>query len=141
MKITWLVVLLAAMATPAPPGTAADRPLATVETIVGAWNGRWIAEQPRGAGPMELVVARIPGRDQVVGHFTFVSGAVTRSLRYEGSVVDGRLEFPLVAEGRIVLEPEAAARPGSAERLNGEWTEQRGALPAPEGVMELARVP
>jgi hypothetical protein len=140
MKLTWLVVLLTAMATPAPPGSAADRPLATVETIVGAWNGRWAAERPQGSGPMELVVARVPGRDQVVGHFTFVSGAVTRSLRYEGRVVAGRLEFPLVADGLIVLEPEAAARPSSAERLHGEWTEERGALPAPKGVMELARV-
>jgi hypothetical protein len=90
-------------------------------------------------GSVGLVLARIPGRSNVVGQFTFVTGGVTRSLRYEGSIEDGRLRFALVGDGRIVLEPVAALRPGLAERLRGEWADSRGALPAPHGVIDVTR--
>jgi hypothetical protein len=117
----------------------AGAPLATVETLLGAWNGHWVSDDRRGQGSMGLVLARTPGKDEVVGQFTFVTGGVTRSLRYEGRIEDGRVEFPLVGDGRIVLEPLGAARPGTAPRLRGSWRDARGALPAPEGVIDLGR--
>lgn len=123
-----------------PPGVAADAPLATAETVLGAWSGHWAGEGSPGRGSAELVLARVPGRDSVVGQFTFVSGGAVRSLRYEGRIEDGALRFPLVGDGRIVLEPRAASRPGTAQRLRGEWTDDRGALPAPRGTIELSRV-
>jgi hypothetical protein len=90
-------------------------------------------------GSVGLVLARSPGRSNVVGQFTFVTGGVTRSLRYEGRIENGRLRFALVGDGRIVLEPVAAPRPGLAERLRGEWADSRGALPAPHGVIDVSR--
>ena len=130
---------LAVAASLAVAGSAADRPLATAETLVGAWNGRWIGESRAGEGPMGLVLARTPGNNQVVGQFTFITGGISRSMRYEGTVTNGRVEFPLVANGQIVLEPVDAMHPGTATQLRGEWTDVRGALPAPEGIIELHR--
>jgi hypothetical protein len=75
-----LVLVLAAL--PA-TGASFQRHLVGVETLVGAWNGRWVADGGRLHGPMELVVARAPGREDVVGHFAFMTGARTRSMRYE----------------------------------------------------------
>jgi hypothetical protein len=123
---------------PTRPG-AAERPLATTETLLGAWNGHWLSEDRERRGPLGLVLARTPGQHQVLGHFSFVTGAVTRSLRYAGRIDNGRVEFPLVGEGRIVLEPVDDIRLGTAARLHGEWTDARGALPAPRGVIELSR--
>ncbi|MBM4441629.1 MAG: hypothetical protein FJ027_14540, partial [Candidatus Rokubacteria bacterium] len=89
-------------------------------------------------GPAELVVAHVPGRADVVGQFTFMAGGVSRSLRYEGRIENGHLRFPLVGEGRIVLAPVAAPRPGAATHLRGDWVDDRGALPAPRGTLELS---
>jgi hypothetical protein len=138
-RLLVLVLLAVAAGVPATGARAADAPLATAETLVGAWNGRWATAAPAGHGSAELVLSRVPGRDNVVGQFTFVIGGVTRSLRYEGEIDRGRVSFPLVGEGRIVLEPVDAMRPGTAARLRGEWTDTRGALPAPRGMLELTR--
>ena len=106
---------------------------------MGAWNGHWVSDEHGRQGEMGLVLARTPGNNEVVGQFTFITGGVTRSVRYQGLLTDGRVEFPLVGDGHIVLEPVDASRPGHAARLRGEWTDVRGALPAPEGVIELTR--
>jgi hypothetical protein len=89
---------------------------------------------------VELVLARAPGRDAVVGQFTFLSGGTSRTLRYEGQVEDGILKFELVGDGRIVLEPRTAVTPGAAATLHGDWVDARGALPAPRGTLDLSRV-
>lgn len=123
-----------------PMAVTADVPLATTDTLLGAWSGQWRSDDRPARGSAELVVARVPGRDAVVGQFTFLTGGIARSLRYEGRVDDGALHFPLVGGGRIVLEPHAALRPADAERLHGKWKDSRGALPAPHGVIELGRV-
>jgi len=49
---------LALTATLAVADAAAERPLATAEPLVGAWNGRWTSESRAGEGPMGLVLAR-----------------------------------------------------------------------------------
>ena len=138
----WLVLTLLMLPLVGPtslaPATAAQ-PLATAETLVGAWTGHWVSEGPARQGEMGLVLARTPGNNEVVGQFTFITGGVTRSVRYQGRLTDGRVEFPLVGDGHIVLEPVDAPRPGHAARLRGEWTDVRGALPAPEGVIDLTR--
>jgi hypothetical protein len=118
---------------------AAEWPFATAETLLGAWNGQWLADGRERRGPMGLVLARSPGTNEVVGQFTFITGGVTRSLRYEGRIDNGRVEFPLVGDGQIVLEPVDGIRPGTAARLRGTWTDERGALPAPQGMIELGR--
>jgi hypothetical protein len=136
-----LVIGLSVLArSPSSDGGGAEPTLITAETMVGAWSGHWASENPAARGSAELVLARIPGRDRVVGQFTFLTGGVARSLRYEGRIDDRSVRFPLVGDGRIVLEAEAAARPGTAQRLKGEWQDERGALPAPRGVIELRRV-
>lgn len=116
-------------------------PLTTVTTLVGAGNGSWSGATGPGNGTVELVLARVPGRDTVLGQFTFVTGGTSRTLRYEGRLQDGRLQFPLVGEGRIVLEPKETVRPSSAATLQGEWVDARGALPAPSGTLRLTRLP
>ena len=125
--------LAAELAAAAPALTKAD-------TLLGAWAGRWRTETPAAQGSAELVVALVPGRDTVVGQFTFVTGGTTRSLRYEGRIAGESLRFSLVGDGHIVLEPEVAASPVEARRLRGEWADDRGALPASRGVIELSRV-
>lgn len=113
--------------------------LTTTETLVGTWTGRWHAAGGAG-GSVGLVLGRVPGRDTVVGQFTFVTGAVSRTVRYEGRLEDGAVRFPLVDDGRIVLEAEQQTqRPVTADRLSGSWVERRGALPAHEGTLELER--
>jgi hypothetical protein len=142
MKV--LIPLLVALAVVArcqpPPGTAAEAPRVTAETLVGTWSGHWASESSAARGSAELVLARVPGRDDVIGQFTFVMGGTTRSLRYEGRIDNGALRFPLVGDGRIVLEPDEAARVVAAQRLRGEWKDARGALPAPRGLIDLSRV-
>jgi hypothetical protein len=118
----------------APPSGAAP--------LVGAWNGQWTTPTGVGTqGAVELVLARVPGRDAVLGHFTFMAGGTPRTFRYEGRLDDGVLRFPLVGEGRILLAPRAAARPGTADVLQGEWVDAAGVLPAPSGTLQLSRVP
>jgi hypothetical protein len=123
-----------------PAVVTAEASLVTTATIIGAWSGEWRSEDSAARGSAELVVARVSGREAVVGQFTFLTGGNARSLRYEGRIEDGALHFPLVGDGRIVLEPRAAPRPADAARLHGEWQDSRGALPAPRGVIELGRV-
>jgi hypothetical protein len=145
MSVSWWLVIASlgvavlGVGSPAHLDAAPERRLATAETLVGAWNGHWTGEGRAGRGSMGLVLARAPGADEVVGQFTFITGGVTRTLRYEGRIEDGRVEFPLVGDGHIALEPLAAVPPGTAARLRGEWTDTRGALPAPTGVIELSR--
>ena len=55
------------------PGT----PLTTAETLLGAWTGQWRAADGTPGGSLGLVLARVPGRDTVVGQFTFIAGAVS----------------------------------------------------------------
>ena len=114
--------------------------LTTTETLVGAWTGRWQATDGAAGGSLGLVLTRVPGRDTIVGQFTFVAGAISRALRYEGRLDSGALRFPLVDDGHIVLEAGGdSRRPMTADRLSGAWVDQRGALPAPLGRIELQR--
>jgi len=114
--------------------------LTTAENLVGTWTGRWEAAEGGPEGSLGLVVARVPGREAVVGQFTFVSGAMSRTLRYEGRLENGAVRFPLVDDGRIVLEAAGGSdRTLTADRLSGTWVEHRGALPAPRGTIELER--
>jgi hypothetical protein len=124
----------------APRLDVAAAPLTKPDSLLGAWAGHWRTETPAAHGSAELVVAVVAGRDALVGQFTFVTGGTTRSLRYEGHIVEGALRFPLVGDGRIVLEPEAAPSPDSARKLRGSWKDDRGALPAARGTIELSRV-
>jgi hypothetical protein len=114
--------------------------LAAMETLVGQWSGRWQAADGKRSGSLGVILSRVPGRDAVLGQFTFVEGATSRTMRYEGHLENGTVAFPLVAGGRIVLE--ATRDPGDALRaatLTGTWVEHRGSLPAPRGTVELAR--
>lgn len=120
-------------------GGAEAVPLVSASALVGAWNGEWMAPSDAAQGMVELVLTRAPGRDSVLGQFTFLTGAISRTVRYEGRVENGTLRFQLVGEGRIVLEPREATRPGGAARLQGEWVDTRGALPAPHGTLQLSR--
>jgi hypothetical protein len=149
MRTTTALVLLAlalALAAAGEPirrfqGAEAAAPT-DVTPLVGAWNGQWTA--PAGVhtkGAVELVLARVPGRDTVLGHFTFMAGGPPRTFRYEGRLDNGVLQFPLVGEGRILLAPRAAARPATADVLQGEWVDAAGVLPAPSGTLQLSRVP
>ena len=123
------------------PGAEAAPP-ADAAPLVGAWNGHWTAPSGIGTeGAVELMLARVPGRDSVLGHFTFVAGGKPRTFRYEGRLDNGVLRFPLVGEGRILLAPREAARPGTADVLQGEWVDAGGVLPAPSGTLQLSRVP
>lgn len=123
-------------------GGGAASPPAAATPLVGAWNGQWTAPAGVGtSGPVELVLAGMSGRDTVLGHFTFVAGGKSRSFRYEGRLENGVLRFPLVGEGRILLAPRQAARPGEAAMLQGEWVDARGVLPAPSGTLQLGRAP
>jgi hypothetical protein len=136
-----LAVLLAARCQPPHEQAAADVPAPlAADTLVGAWTGEWMAPLDGGAeGAVELILSRVPGRNGVLGQFTFVSGGMSRTLRYEGSIDNGTLRFPLVGAGRIVLQPQRPVPPGSAARLSGEWMDERGALPASQGVLQLSR--
>ena len=142
-KTTLVLVTLALVARCQSPhvsaGGAEAVPLVSASALVGAWNGEWMVSPGVAQGMVELVLTRAPGRDSVLGQFTFLTGAVSRTVRYEGRVENGTLRFPLVGEGRIVLEPREAARPGGAARLQGEWVDTRGALPAPHGTLQLSR--
>jgi hypothetical protein len=124
-------------------GEAADAaPPAAATPLVGAWSGQWTAPTAVGThGAVELVLAGLPGRDAVLGHFTFVAGGKSRTFRYEGRVENGVLRFPLVGEGRILLAAPEATGPGTAEMLQGEWVDARGVLPAPSGTLQLSRAP
>jgi len=65
---------------------------------------------------------------------------MSRTLRYEGQLENGAVRFPLVDDGRIVLEAAGGSdRTLTADRLSGTWVEHRGALPAPRGTIELER--
>jgi hypothetical protein len=75
----------------------------------------------------------------VLGQFTFVTGAISRTLRYEGRIEDGTVRFPLVGGGRMVLDSPRAVRPGAAAALEGEWVDTRGALPGRTGTLALDR--
>lgn len=147
MRTTTALVLLGlTLATGAEPfrglRAAEAAPSSDVAPLVGAWNGQWTVPTEVGTkGAVELVLARVPGRDTVLGHFTFMAGGTPRTFRYEGHLDDGVLRFPLVGEGRILLAPRAAARPGTAELLQGEWVDAAGVLPAPSGTLQLSRVP
>ena len=122
-------------------GAATAAPAASAAALVGAWNGEWSGTTATARGPVELVLAGVPGHDAVIGQFTFVTGGLSRTLRYEGRLEDGVLRFPLVGEGELLLRPREAARPGAAEALQGEWVDARGALPAPRGSLRLSRSP
>lgn len=137
-----LVALILALAATTPGASVADTaPVVTVETLIGTWNGRWTAASGGPSGSLELILARVPGRDSVLGQFTFVTGATSRTLRYEGRIENGTLRFPLVGDGRIVLTSRDAPRAGQAATLRGEWEDARGALPTSRGALELDRVP
>jgi hypothetical protein len=82
----------------------------------------------------------VPGRDAVLGHFTFITGGLSRTLRYEGRIEDGAVRFPLVGDGRIVLEPRRPVPTSKASALEGEWVDARGALPGATGHLALDRV-
>jgi len=131
---------------PPPPPRAGDGvaeaalPVAAA-TMLGAWSGQWTAPPGRSEGAVELVLARGTGDGGVLGHFTFVTGGKARTMRYEGRIEDGALRFPLVGDGRIVLEPREGVRPGAAATLRGEWVDAGGVLPAPNGLLELSRAP
>jgi hypothetical protein len=123
-----------------PAAGGAPMRLMTVETLVGRWTGRWQASDGSPSGSLGVILSRVPGRETVVGQFTFVQGATARTLRYEGHLENGSVAFPLVAGGRIVLEAARDARsPLRAETLSGTWVEHRGALPVPQGTVELER--
>jgi len=127
---------------PGPGGVAFAAPPVRATPLVGAWSGQWTAPTAVGAhGTVELVLAGQPGRDTLLGHFTFMAGGKSRTFRYEGRLENGVLRFPLVGEGRILLEPLEAARPGTAEVLQGGWIDAGGALPARSGTMQLTRAP
>lgn len=111
----------------------------TPATVVGTWNGRWTTASGGPGGSVELVVAKVPGREGVLGQFTFVTGATARTLRYEGRIEEGTLRFPLVGGGHIVLDSVGSPLPGGAS-LTGHWEDVRGALPAPRGALELNRI-
>lgn len=116
------------------------RRLTTVETLVGMWTGRWEAAGGAAGGSLGVILSRVPGRETVIGQFTFVDGAVSRTMRYEGQLENGVVRFALVDRGWIVLEVDPKAqRAPIAPRLSGTWVESRGALPAPRGTMELER--
>ena len=114
--------------------------LTTTETLVGTWTGRWQAGDGGAAGSLGLVLMRVPGRDTIVGQFTFITGAISRTMRYEGRLDNGAVRFTLVRDGHIVLEAgRDAQRPMTPDRLSGTWVDQRGALPAARGSIELQR--
>jgi hypothetical protein len=114
--------------------------LTTAETLIGTWTGRWQTIDGVSAGSLGLVLTRVPGHDTIVGQFTFIAGAISRTLRYEGRLDNGAVRFALVGDGYIVLEAGGHGnRPLTAERLMGTWVDERGALPAPRGTIELQR--
>jgi hypothetical protein len=114
--------------------------LTTTETLVGTWTGRWQAAEGAANGSLGLVLTRVPGRETIIGQFTFVTGAISRTMRYDGRLDNGAVRFTLVDGGYIVLEAGGdAQRPMTADRLSGAWVDLRGALPAPHGSIELER--
>jgi hypothetical protein len=141
MLLGALALVLVARCQPPHGLSPADAaPAVTAETLIGTWSGRWTVPANGKAGSVELVLARVPGRDGVLGQFTFITGALSRTLRYEGRIEDGAVRFPLVDDGRIVLEPRAPGPPGRAAALDGEWVDSRGALPGAAGRLALDRV-
>ena len=61
-------------------------------------------------------------------------------MRYEGRLDNGAIRFTLVDDGHVVLEAgRDAQRPMTADHLSGTWVDQRGALPAARGSIELQR--
>jgi hypothetical protein len=122
------------------PGPSSAAVTVSANTVIGRWTGQWTARPGPAHGAIELILARVPGSDSVLGHFTFVKGAVSRTLRYEGRIENGTLHFPLVGDGHVILHPRDADRPGPASTLHGDWLDARGGLPAPQGALELNRV-
>lgn len=116
-------------------------PLPTADTLLGTWMGRWQAADGVYGGAAELVATGVAGRDgSVVGQFTFVSGAVSRSLRYVGCLENGVVRFALPDEGRIAFEAGHDRRDGTAAtRLFGSWADRRGCLPVEHGIFQLVR--
>jgi hypothetical protein len=136
----WILVAFALALVAQPPHSRVDaEPAVTTERLIGTWNGHWTVpgEATSRTGQVELILGRIPGRDGVLGQFTFVTGATSHTLRHEGRIEDGTVRFPLVGGGQIVLDPLHAARPGAAAALEGEWVDTRGALPGRTGTLAL----
>jgi hypothetical protein len=133
MRAVWLAIMLAVAQGSAHPDAGAERLLGTAETLLGAWNGRWLGQDRAAQGSMGLVVARTPRKDAVVGQFTFVIGG-TRV----GSTRDASSSRSS-ATGGSYSSRSGGGRAGTAPRLRGEWTDARGALPARQGVIELVR--
>lgn len=99
---------------------------------MGAWTGSWSAPgAPRG-GSVGLLLA--PGTEpgRTMGQFTFIHGAKSRTVRYEGTVADGVIRFALPTDGEIVLRREASA-------LVGQWSGRQTIAPAATGTFVLTR--
>lgn len=127
-----LLVVLAARCQPPHGGAEAS---SGIEPLVGTWSGDWTAGA-RGRGSVEAIITPTGDSGQVMAQFTFVGGGVARTSRRVGDVEsDGRVRFPLLGGGVIVLRPQGEGR------LQGEFTDERGALPAPQGVVTLTRAP
>ncbi len=128
-----VVVLLVVLAVRCQPPHGVAEASSGIEPLVGTWSGDWTAGA-RGRGSMEAIITPTSDPGQVMAQFTFVGGGVTRTSRRVGNVEsDGHVRFPLLGGGVIVLRPEGEGR------LQGEFTDERGALPAPQGVVTLTR--
>jgi hypothetical protein len=113
----------AAAAPPCPPGTP-------TEAVGGAWNGAW--RTPHAHSGSAGAVLSVGERGDVMGQFTFVSGAMSRSARYHGSVCGGAVTFPLASGGQITLTLDGT-------RLLGRFRGPDTVLPAGEGTIEMTR--
>lgn len=116
---------IGAVASPCPPGT----PPSTVE---GAWNGAWRARDARSAGGSAGVVLIVGAGGSAIGQFTFLSGAMSRSGRYLGSICGSVVTFSLASGGEITLTLDGA-------RLLGGFRGPDPVLPANEGTIEMTR--
>lgn len=103
------------------------------DTLVGAWQGRWVAAERGVPKSAELIV--VPGTKPgtVVGQFTLLDGGHAWTARRDGLVVGDTMAFELLGGGEIVLR-----RAGPA-RLTGEFTAATGHFPAVNGSMDLVR--
>jgi hypothetical protein len=135
------LVLVAMTARCQPPDGEAMQPasetaprLPAVDTLIGAWNGQWAAENEAGRGSVEVVLSRAATPRAVLGHFTFLAGADSRTARLPGIVADGTVTFDLVGGGEIVL------RRVDGHHLEGEFVDPRGVLPATRGSIRVTRV-
>jgi hypothetical protein len=140
-----VVSAVVALITGAPPSGPVPLASPAAESAVEAWRGRWTAAasaagpSPTG-GSVELLLSRVAGSTTVVGQFTFVVGAQTRTMRYEGQLTGGQVRFDLGADGRLVLDPPENAAGGPAATRSGEWVDDQAFLPAARGTLELSRV-